>query len=225
MKINIDYIENEIILLDNKIFTLEIENKSYFYRLINDFNLVSKNVLSDNIKFFDDKNSEINLSNKIDVFVDYFNIDFNSKKITNSLYKLISTNIGDDDKSKLENYYVKIKNVLSKSFLDYNLPLIINDEFNIEIVLKLLKVNIESKNNLLDNLFLLIDINNIFHINELIIFVNLKQYLSNDELLELYKYCLYNNVRILLIDSQCYGVTNKFEKKLIIDGNLDEFLL
>ena len=225
MKINIDYIENEIILLDNKIFTLEIENKSYFYRLINDFNLVSKNVLSDNIKFFDDKNSEINLSNKIDVVVDYFNIDFNSKKITNSLYKLISTNIGDDDKSKLENYYVKIKNVLSKSFLDYNLPLIINDEFNIEIVLKLLKVNIESKNNLLDNLFLLIDINNIFHINELIIFVNLKQYLSNDELLELYKYCLYNNVRILLIDSQCYGVTNKFEKKLIIDGNLDEFLL
>lgn len=225
MKINIDYIENEIILLDNKIFTLEIENKSYFYRLINDFNLVSKNVLSDNIKFFDDKNSEINLSNKIDVVVDYFNIDFNSKKITNSLYKLISTNIGDNDKSKLENYYVKIKNVLSKSFLDYNLPLIINDEFNIEIVLKLLKVNIESKNNLLDNLFLLIDINNIFHINELIIFVNLKQYLSNDELLELYKYCLYNNVRILLIDSQCYGVTNKFEKKLIIDGNLDEFLL
>lgn len=225
MKINIDYIENEIILLDNKIFTLEIENKSYFYRLINDFNLVSKNVLSDNIKFFDDKNSEIDLSNKIDVVVDYFNIDFNSKKITNSLYKLISTNISDDDKSKLENYYVKIKNVLSKSFLDYNLPLIINDEFNIEIVLKLLKVNIESKNNLLDNLFLLIDINNIFHINELIIFVNLKQYLSNDELLELYKYCLYNNVRILLIDSQCYGVTNKFEKKLIIDGNLDEFLL
>lgn len=225
MKINIDYIENEIILLDNKIFTLEIENKSYFYRLINDFNLVSKNVLSDNIKFFDDKNSEINLSNKIDVVVDYFNIDFNSKKITNSLYKLISTNIGDYDKSKLENYYVKIKNVLSKSFLDYNLPLIINDEFNIEIVLKLLKVNIESKNNLLDNLFLLIDINNIFHINELIIFVNLKQYLSKDELLELYKYCLYNNVRILLIDSQCYGVTNKFEKKLIIDGNLDEFLL
>lgn len=225
MKINIDYIENEIILLDNKIFTLEIENKSYFYRLINDFNLVSKNVLSDNIKFFDDKNSEINLSNKIDVVVDYFNIDFNSKKITNSLYKLINTNIGDDDKSKLENYYAKIKNVLSKSFLDYNLPLIINDEFNIEIVLKLLKVNIESKNNLLDNLFLLIDINNIFHINELIIFVNLKQYLSNDELLELYKYCLYNNVRILLIDSQCYGVTNKFEKKLIIDGNLDEFLL
>lgn len=225
MKINIDYIENEIILLDNKIFTLEIENKSYFYRLINDFNLVSKNVLSDNIKFFDDKNSEINLSNKIDVVVDYFNIDLNSKKITNSLYKLISTNIGDDDKSKLENYYAKIKNVLSKSFLDYNLPLIINDEFNIEIVLKLLKVNIESKNNLLDNLFLLIDINNIFHINELIIFVNLKQYLSKDELLELYKYCLYNNVRILLIDSQCYGVTNKFEKKLIIDGNLDEFLL
>ena len=46
-----------------------------------------------------------------------------------------------------------------------------------------------------------------------------------EELNELNKYSLYNNIKILLIDSQCYNSTNKFEKKLIIDRNLEEFLL
>lgn len=60
----------------------------------------------------------------------------------------------------------------------------LNDEFDIETILKLLKVTIDSKNNLLDNLLLLIDINNNFKINELLIFVNLKQYLAPEELNE-----------------------------------------
>ena len=89
----------------------------------------------------------------------------------------------------------------------------------------MLKINVEKKNNLLDNLLILIDINNIFKINELLIFVNLKQYLNKEELNELYKYSVYNNVKILLIDSQSYGTCNEYEKKLIIDSNLDEFLL
>lgn len=225
MKIVVNFIDNEIAVENNNVFNIEVENKAYFYRLINEFNLISKGVISDNIFFLDEDDNELNLLNKIDLYIDYFNIEFNSKKIINNLYKVLKTNINEEDKIKINKCYLKIKNILSKSFLDYNLPLVINDEFDIDTILKLLKVSIDSKNNLLDNLFLLIDINNNFKINELLIFVNLKQYLTLEELNELYKYSIYNNVKILLIDSQCYGVTNKFEKKLIIDGNLDEFLL
>ena len=225
MKIVVNFIDNEIAVENNNVFNIEVENKVYFYRLINEFNLISKGIISENIFFLDEDDNELNLLNKIDLYIDYFNIEFNSKKIINNLYKVLKTNINEEDKIKINKCYLKIKNILSKSFLDYNLPLVINDEFDIDTILKLLKVSIDSKNNLLDNLFLLIDINNNFKINELLIFVNLKQYLTLEELNELYKYSIYNNVKILLIDSQCYGVTNKFEKKLIIDGNLDVFLL
>ena len=227
MKINIEYIDNEIIMPDNKVFNIEIEKINYFYRLINELNYISNGADSpeeNNIKFFKN-NNELNLFNKIDVYIDYFNIDFNSKKIINSLYRALKTTISEEDKIKIANYYLKIKNILSKSFLDYNLPLTISSEYDIELIFKLLKINVEKKNNLLDNLLILIDINNIFKINELLIFVNLKQYLNKEELNELYKYSVYNNVKILLIDSQSYGTCNEYEKKLIIDSNLDEFLL
>lgn len=225
MKIVVDFIDNEIIVQNNSVVNIEIENKTYFYRLINELNLISKGILSDNIFFLDENNNEINLLNKIDLYIDYFNIELNSKKIINNLYKLLKNNIDDEDKTKINKCYSQIKKILSKSFINYNLSLTINDEFDIDDILKLLKVSIDLKNNLFDNLLLLIDINNNLKLNELLIFANLKQYLTMGELNELYKYCLYNDVKILLIDSQCYGTTSKFEKKLIIDGNLDEFLL
>lgn len=227
MKINIKYIDNEIIILDNTVYNIEIENKAYFYRLINDLNNFANNTDSlqdENIKFFKD-NTELNLYNKIELYIDYFNIDLNSKKIINNLYKSLKSTISEEDKNKISSYYLKIKSILAKSFLDYNLLLTVSDEYDIDIIFKLLKISIEKSSLLLDNLLMLIDINSTFKINELLVFINLKQYLSKEELNELYKYSIYNNVKILLIDSQSYGVCNEYEKKLIIDSNLDEFLL
>lgn len=226
MKMSIDYVDNEIVISDTTIYNIEIENKAYFYRLVNNLNCISNgiDILQDDIKFFK-KDDEVNLFNKIDLYIDYFNIDFNSKKIISNLYKSLKNTITEEDKSKINNYYLKIKNILSKSFLDYNLPITLSNEYDIDLILKLLKISIEKQDHLLDNLLILIDINNAFRINELLVFINLKQYLNKEELNELYKYSLYNNVKILLIDSQCYGACNKYETKLIIDSNLDEFLL
>ena len=227
MKINIDYIDNEIIITDDTIFNIEIENKTYFYRLISEFNAIANGELVENINFVDKYNNELTLLNRIDLYIDYFNIDFNSKKVINSLYKMLKNNLNEENKIKINNYYSKIKNILSKTFIDYNLSLVINDEFDLEMLFKMLKVSIKNKDNLFDNLLLLIDINSILSnkLSLFLVFINLKQYLTNEELKEFYKYSLYNNVKIILIDSQSYGTANEYEKKLIIDNNLDEFLL
>lgn len=225
MKININYIDNEITILRDKVLSLEIENNNYFYRLVKDFNDISQGVLVENVNFYNIDRKELNLCNKINVIIDFFNIDFNSKKILNMLYKTIKDNIDEDTNTKINSYYNKIKNAISKTLIDFDLSLSMNEEYDIDVIFKMLKISINSKDSLLDNLLLLIDIENLFKIDELIIFINLKQYLSKEELIELYKYSLYNEVKILLIDSQCYGATMEKEKKLIIDSNLDEFLI
>lgn len=225
MKININYLENNIILLDNYIFAIEIENKNYFYRIINELNMISNGNEVGDINFFDEDGKEINLSNKINLIIDYFNIDFNSKKILNSLYKSIKDNIDEEIEFKINSSYKRICELISKTLTEYDFPLVINDEFDFDNIFKLLKVSINCKNNLLDNLLLLIDIENLFKINQLLIFINLKSYLSNNELIEFCKYSIYNEIKVILIDFQCYGTTLQNEKKLIIDSNLDEFLL
>ena len=95
----------------------------------------------------------------------------------------------------------------------------------LEGLIKLLNLEVVSQNDLLQNLLLLIDINKELKVFDIVVFVNLKQLLTKDELVELYKYAIYNNVFLLLIDSQAYGVPLEYERKNIIDENLDEFVL
>lgn len=225
MNLKVSYFDNKIEFSNNCINVVEIENKKYFYRFINDFYEIENNSCSDNLNFFDSYNNEKSLNGKLKVYLNYFDLGFDSKKTQTDITKYISSVIEDDDKVLLQNQYNKIIKIYKKLINDIELPLYVDEEISLDSLSKLLKVGIDKKEDLLDNLFLLIDIEKIFKTNNILIFVNLKQYLSRNELLELYKYAIYNQVQIMLIDSQCYGGTLEYEKKLIVDDNLDEFVI
>ena len=223
MKLSIKYIDNNIDFDNSYINCLEIENKNYFYKIVNDINSISNGNILEDVIFSDDEYKELNLSNKINMVFDYFNFDFNSKKIISIINKKINDNISVEDKENLSKLYNKIRKIYLPILNDMDLNIDINNDFDLDSIIKLLNVSIKPKDNLLDNLFLLVDIEKELSINKIIVFVNLKQYLNNNEFIELYKYLLYNNVVVLLIDSQSYGVCNEYEKKLIIDDELEEY--
>ena len=220
MKMLLNNYENDILFDNSFVNTIEILNKKAFYRFLLDINNL---IQSDNILFYND-DELINLDSKVMVVYDFINFDFNTKKIISSILNDINKNIDEKSRDKINDLYRKIKDIYIKILSDIDLNLTINDEFKIENISKLINPKIESKNNILENLLLLIDIESEFNIDKLIVFVNLKGYLNNDELKELYKYAIYKDVYILLVDNHNYP-TNDFEKKLQIDGDLIEFVL
>ena len=224
MKLNIKYIDTDIILSNDYVFSFEINNKGLYYRLINDFNNISKGEVIDDIYLFEDL-EEVNISNNIMLIIDYFNIDFNNKNYLNHLNKLLIENINEKDIISINQYYNKIRSIILKNTNDINVVVDLRDEFNIQNIVKLYKVSINKKETLLEKLMLLIDIEKDFAVNKFIILVSIKQYLTKDELLELYKYSIYNDIKLMLIDYGQYGVTIENERKLIIDESLEEFML
>ena len=225
MKIKINYLDHEIEFSKESVSVLEIENKKYFYRIVLGlYNIFQKNI-SDEIIFLDEQNHELNYSNKLKIFIDYFDFQLGSKKVINEISRYIESELNEDHRDQLIKQYTKIANIYKKILNEIDLPLSINPDIDIENLTKLMKLNIVMKNDLLDNLLLLIDLEKVLKINNLLVFVNLKQYLTREELLEFYKYSIYNQVDVLLIDSQSYGTKLDFEKKLIIDSDLDEFML
>ena len=225
MKINVSYLENEIEIIPDYVFAIEIENKKYFYRLTHELYNIYQGMISNEITLYDDNHQEITGTNKIKIFINYFDFQLDSKKYINDISKYIENNISEENKMKLINEYKKITSLYKKALNEIDLPLCINPDFDIENLIKLLKIKLEIKNEILDNLLLLIDLENALNRKNILFFINLKQYLTNDELLELYKYSIYCQIPIVLIDSQTYGTSLKFEKKLIIDSELDEFML
>ena len=65
MKLSIKYIDNNIDFDNSYINCLEIENKNYFYKIVNDINSISNGNILEDVIFSDDEYKELNLSNKI----------------------------------------------------------------------------------------------------------------------------------------------------------------
>lgn len=225
MKLIIKYLDNDIDIKENEVYALEIENKKYFYRIVRDLHNICDNNIVEDIYLSDDNNNEINYFNKFKMFIDFFDFNLDSKKLTNDIIKYVNKNISTEVRESILTQYNKIIKLYKTELNNIDIPLIIEPETDSDNITKTLKISIEVKQHLIDNLLLLIDIEKDLWTKNVLIFVNLKQYLTRSELEELYKYSIYNGVSILLVDSQCYGGTLYNEKKLIIDENLDEFML
>lgn len=223
MNMKVSYLDNSI-NFDENINVIEIENKKYFYRFINDLYSISDVGFSDDIDFFENE-QEKNMNGKIKILINFFDFQFDSKKYSTDIAKYVNEYIGEEEKNNLNNLYKKIIISYNKILNNIDLPLSIDDDINLESLTKLVKVSINSKEDLLDNLMLLIDLENVLKTKNILFFVNLKQYLNKVELVELYKYSIYSDVKICLVDSQSYGGTLEYEKKFIIDENLDEFVI
>ena len=219
------FLDNKIDLYNDYVNSIEVLNNNYFYRLTN---LIYKYSNDQEVEelYFTENNEELKLNKKIRIITNYYDFDFNNKKYINELIKNISNNTDDNILLKLNNNYNKLYKVLSSliNSVDLNFKVDINDEFSINEILNNFNLSIPSKDNLLDNLILLIDIEKQFNINKVLVFINLKDYLSREEIIEFEKYCIYNNVYVILFDNSKYK-NNSYEKKFIIDNDLSEVIL
>lgn len=222
MKITVSYLENNIEINNENINVLEIENKKIFFRLINDLNQICNGNVIEEIKAFSD-DKEINITNKVNVISDFFNIDFSRYML--SINKLINENLKDNSDKSLLLLYKKIIQKYNNIISTVDLPIAVNNDATIESLTKLFKLKVNYKSSIIENLFSIIELERSLKSSKFIVLVNLKQYLDDNELNELYKYSIYNNVNIILVDSQCYGCSHDFEKKLIVDDNLVEFMV
>ena len=218
MKFKISFIENIIEVNTEYVRCIEIENKNYFYRvvsLLNNFD--NGEELQDKIDFIDKINFKL--------ITDYFNMNLNDKKTLNDVIKCVKENIDETNYDKLLKNYQHLYNLFSSSLDNIDLPIYIEEDVNIDNIIKLMNIKIKKEDNILKNLFIFIEIIKELQNYNLLVLVNLKQYLTKEELNEFYKYAIYNKVALLLIDNISYGIEKKYEKKLIIDDNLEEYIV
>ena len=98
-------------------------------------------------------------------------------------------------------------------------------ELEITEILKLFSLKIDDENyqTILEKVEILIDILSTLEISKILIIPNLKLYLNNNELVELYKYSLYNDIKLILIEREDYCKL-KYEKVITIDENFYDYI-
>lgn len=220
MKMQLLEYENDIVFKENNINVLELETTKSFRNIVKDLFKLEKGEDQTRIRLFE-SNEEKNCNNKIFCISDYYNLEYNTQKNINTLYKYL-----------FSDEYLEIMPVYSELIKEYNRQLnkvdidLCYDEINFINLSKALKLRFKfNSDNILENILAIIDIESELKLNQLLVFINIKDYIEIEELQELYKYILYKKVNVLLIESKHSKIEIPFEKKLQIDSDFDEFII
>ena len=227
MKLKINGFENEIIFNEENINILQIEDTKCFTHIIQCLNDKINGIETDEIFLLDDNEQEIKLKKEVLLILDVFNIEYNSKKILDKIYEKISDNIKISEKYEIEEMTFKLRNLIIEEINELPFEFIMKSELEISDLLKLYGLKIDSSmyTDVLEKIEILIDLISTLKIANILIIPNLKLFLKEEELVELYKYSLYNNIKLLLIERKSINKKLNYEKIMYIDENFDEIIL
>lgn len=218
--------ENKINFKEEKISILEIYDKKLFRNFISEINEQCNGEAEENnniVLMEDSKRLKINKT--IYLLTDLFNIEFNARKIINKIYSLISQNIKNRQDDELEKIILQLRKYLTEEINEIPFEFNMNSEIDIIDLLKVFEVKIDTTcyTTIVEKVEFMIDLISNLKIAEILVIPNLKTYLNAEELVEIYKYSIYNNVKLLIVENNKSNKTLIYEQKNIIDENFDEY--
>ena len=226
MKLRIIGFEQDIEFEENQINILKIENANLLCNILENINDNVNGISTNEVILLDEKEEITKMEDKIYILLDIFNIEYNSKKILNKIYKQISEKIKLNEDYELETLSLKIRKYLTTEINEMPFEFIMKNELDIEDILKLfnLKIDETTYQTLLERLEFFINVLSTLKIAEILIIPNIKLYLNEKEIIELYKYSLYNNIKLLIIERNLNQTKLKYEKIYYIDSEFDEII-
>ncbi len=222
MKIKIQGFENEVIFDDSSINIIQTKNKKLYQNLTEKiFENTFENSLE--IQLIDDKNEVVKFKDYVFFLTDLYQLNINFKSVITKLNDSILDYIRLDKKEEVENSIQKIRDVVIDEVQELPFEISIKEELNVSDILKLfgVKLDTEEYTDIMHRLKLIIKVLNYFKIAEILIIPNLKSILEEEQLVELYKFSLYNNIKLLIIESNIYNKL-EYEKIFEIDESFND---
>ncbi|WYE69319.1 type II-A CRISPR-associated protein Csn2 [Fusobacterium animalis] len=203
---------------EKNIFSLIVENKKVYRKIIEDL-VNNSNIEDGNIIF--SKNDKLIIPEKeIFVFSDYFSFDIN-KFVLTKYYKELK-NLSENE---FLNETLKIKDILKdyiNKLIENNYSLKFEDDLDVGQILKAFSIKFERNEDLLLNLFEWIKILNEILGYEILFFINLGNFLSEDELVEFSKFIVYNKYKVVFLENFYRSKLSDSDNLIIIDNDLCE---
>ena len=203
---------------EKNIVSLIVENKRIYRKIVED--LVNNLNIEDGNIILSRNNKLIMPEKEFFVFSDYFNFDIN-KFVLNKYYKELK-NLSENE---FLNETLKIKEILKdyiNKIAENNYSLKFEDDLDVSQILKAFSIKFERSEDLLLNLFEWLKILNELLGYEIFFFINLENFLSEEELLEFSKFILYNKYKVVFLENFHRNKLFEDDNLIIIDNDLCE---
>gem|GEM_PF-1252478 len=217
IKIKIKGFENELKLnADDKCYSIQIENKKIYQSIL------SECMNEDDEKqliLIDNKGNCCEIEKHVLFISDPYNEEVNNKKILTKIYEMISKSINENIEltTKIDTNLYKIREIIINEANELPIEFEALDDIKTTDILTLfkLKIDIKSYITIVDRINLMIEIMSIIKSDLILCFFNLKSILEKEQILEIEKYALYHNIKLLLIEPNLYdNIENEITLKI-----------
>lgn len=202
---------------ETEIPIIVIENLAYRNQFIQDLFLQSNT--NDDEPFYISDGSARNKQLKFETIINPFELNVNQNSILNNVLKIYEELIQEKyfELTELTN---NISNYLNSIALSLPVNIQLDGNLNIKRLIKLFELTvIDESTNLMGRLMNYLQVNIQLGINDLFVFINLKQFLGEEGLNALYEFLLNEEVKVLLLENQVLKGHNR-EKYFVIDDDL-----
>lgn len=219
--------ENNIEFSRDFISVLEVENKKLFSLIV----LSLLGLLPEEVRepfLLTQEGKDVKISSHMFFISDIFTFNLNDKKIQSLVIEKL-LNISTSDES-IERGLAKLNNMMfseiSILLQELNAEYTLSPEWNLSKYLKAFDFCVDTGNtmDLLDKVLNFFQVATDVFDNKIICFVNLKSYFTEQEIQEIYKFIIYNKLNVFLLESTKNNKL-KFEHKLLIDNEFEEFVV
>lgn len=213
---------NTPIELKNAVYTIVCESPGLFARLAEGSIACSAGEGSDFV--FSEKGKEVKISSVAETLVDFFSTEAFTKKINATLLKRFSTILATRI-NEVQNVFSSGYAVMQSASRDFDVSIELKPDCDISAFIKMYSPSVAlDTENLLSRLIDYINVSVEFIGLRVLIPINLKCYLSNEEFLLLTKHCEYKGVTLMCLEArETYRLPQ--EDMLIIDKDLCEILV
>lgn len=167
-----------------------------------------------------EKEKVISLEKNVEIIWNPFSVDINNKKILGKLYHELEEISLEDNYDEINELNIKVIQYLDHINMKVPYPIQFQVDLNLLELFKMYGVKVETEgNSVFGNIIEYMKILSTLCSVHIIFFINLKNYLSRDQLNELYKNAFYYKIDLLLIEAH-QGKPLNYEKNQLIDEDL-----
>lgn len=208
----------EFLLSENEALNIVCENRTAIESMITDF--ISEINGGEGAWILSNNEEELSLSKYADIILNPFSVTCNDRKIINAVYKELHTIVDQVYPELFCEANSKIINFIDTTVIGVPYALEYNPCGDIEGIFKLYDIKFDEEfSSLEERLISYIKIASQVLRKKVFILVNIKSFLDNSAIRQLYKEAMYSKSLLVLFEGRDYSLLSS-EKKVIIDSDL-----
>lgn len=228
MRLSFVGLESPIDIMDKGITVLQIKNNSLFARICQSLLSLKGNDAIEQYSIWDKDGCEVAPAKAFIIVSNPFDLPWKHKDLMGRLYERFEKELLFDEglRQEIQDEGISLESSIQKISFQLNADYQFALKWNISSYLKAFSYGVEISDSalLLDNLISFIDFGADMTIDKAILFINLKTFLTKNELIMLQERLIFHGISALLLENYDSPFYLDCEKKYIVDQDFVEYV-